>query len=140
MVETRAELPFIGDQVVCLSHDQAARSGSGINEAVLVHDTVGGVNLLTVLAESLWRRPKCSLQSPRSGLRCWTVSARHIRRCSASATKWRGSACGAVRPCGVLASPPLSPYSAPREVSGSVAEGRHNGPQAQGGPGPWRRD
>src|SRR6516164_6290577 len=27
MVETRAELPFIGDQVVCLSHDQAARSG-----------------------------------------------------------------------------------------------------------------
>jgi len=25
MVETRAELPFIGDQVVCLSHDQAAR-------------------------------------------------------------------------------------------------------------------
>ena len=28
MGETRAELPFIGDQVVCLSHDQAARSGS----------------------------------------------------------------------------------------------------------------
>ena len=27
MVETRAELPFIGDQIVCLSHDQAARSG-----------------------------------------------------------------------------------------------------------------
>src|ERR1700751_1492713 len=27
MAETRAELPFIGDQVVCLSHDQAARSG-----------------------------------------------------------------------------------------------------------------
>ena len=27
MVETRAELPFIGDQVACLSHDQAARSG-----------------------------------------------------------------------------------------------------------------
>jgi hypothetical protein len=26
MVETLAELPFIGDQVVCLSHDQAARS------------------------------------------------------------------------------------------------------------------
>jgi hypothetical protein len=25
MVETLAELPFIGDQVVCLSHDQAAR-------------------------------------------------------------------------------------------------------------------
>jgi len=25
--ETRAELPFIRDQVVCLSHDQAARSG-----------------------------------------------------------------------------------------------------------------
>jgi len=24
MVETQAELPFIGDQVVCLSHDQAA--------------------------------------------------------------------------------------------------------------------
>jgi len=28
MGETLAELPFIGDQVVCLSHDQAARSGS----------------------------------------------------------------------------------------------------------------
>src|SRR5215472_16028579 len=28
IVETRAELPFIGDQVVCLSHDQAARSGT----------------------------------------------------------------------------------------------------------------
>src|SRR5262252_9218973 len=27
MGETPAELPFIGDQVVCLSHDQAARSG-----------------------------------------------------------------------------------------------------------------
>src|SRR6516162_5782542 len=27
MGETRAELPFIGDQVVCLSHNQAARSG-----------------------------------------------------------------------------------------------------------------
>jgi hypothetical protein len=26
MMETRAELPFIGDQIVCLSHDQAARS------------------------------------------------------------------------------------------------------------------
>src|SRR5262249_40201301 len=26
MVEARAELPFIGDQLVCLSHDQAARS------------------------------------------------------------------------------------------------------------------
>jgi len=26
MRETPAELPFIGDQVVCLSHDQAARS------------------------------------------------------------------------------------------------------------------
>jgi hypothetical protein len=25
MVETRAELPFMGDQVVCLSHDQVAR-------------------------------------------------------------------------------------------------------------------
>ena len=25
-METLAELPFIGDQVVCLSHDQAARS------------------------------------------------------------------------------------------------------------------
>ena len=31
MVETPAELPFIGDQVVCLSHDQAARSGSAIS-------------------------------------------------------------------------------------------------------------
>jgi hypothetical protein len=29
IVETLAELPFIGDQVVCLSHDQAARSGWG---------------------------------------------------------------------------------------------------------------
>jgi hypothetical protein len=27
MVETLAELPFIGDEVVCLSHDRAARSG-----------------------------------------------------------------------------------------------------------------
>ena len=27
MVETLPGLPFIGDQVVCLSHDQAARSG-----------------------------------------------------------------------------------------------------------------
>jgi hypothetical protein len=26
VVETRAELPFIGDRSVCLSHDQAARS------------------------------------------------------------------------------------------------------------------
>ena len=28
MVETRAELPFIGDQIVCISHDHGARSGS----------------------------------------------------------------------------------------------------------------
>jgi ribosome-binding protein aMBF1 (putative translation factor) len=27
-VETRAELPFIGDQIVCLSHDHAARSAT----------------------------------------------------------------------------------------------------------------
>ena len=27
-METLAELPFIGDQVVCLSHDQAVRSGA----------------------------------------------------------------------------------------------------------------
>ena len=27
IVETPAELPFIGDQVVCLSHNQAVRSG-----------------------------------------------------------------------------------------------------------------
>ena len=27
VVETRAELPFIGDHVVYLSHNQAARSG-----------------------------------------------------------------------------------------------------------------
>ena len=27
MVETPAELPFIEDQVVCLSHNQAARNG-----------------------------------------------------------------------------------------------------------------
>ena len=29
MLETLAELPFIGDQVVCLSHNQAAQNGSG---------------------------------------------------------------------------------------------------------------
>ena len=28
IIETLAELPFIGDQVVCLSHDQAAPSGT----------------------------------------------------------------------------------------------------------------
>ena len=28
MVETRAELPFIGDQIICLSHDRAARSAT----------------------------------------------------------------------------------------------------------------
>ena len=28
MMETLAELPFFGDQVVCLSHDQAAPSGT----------------------------------------------------------------------------------------------------------------
>jgi hypothetical protein len=32
MVETRAELPFIGDQVVCLSHDQAARRPAPLSE------------------------------------------------------------------------------------------------------------
>jgi hypothetical protein len=30
MVETRTELPFIGDQIVCLSHDLAARSATPI--------------------------------------------------------------------------------------------------------------
>src|ERR1700745_2695415 len=29
MVETRAELPFIGDQIVCLSHDQAPEQDQG---------------------------------------------------------------------------------------------------------------
>ena len=28
MVETRAELPFIGDQIICLSHDHATRSAT----------------------------------------------------------------------------------------------------------------
>jgi len=32
MVETRAELPFIGDQIVCLSHDHAARSGPALHQ------------------------------------------------------------------------------------------------------------
>jgi DNA/RNA endonuclease YhcR with UshA esterase domain len=37
MVETLAELPFIWDQVVCLSHDQAARSGpAGIGGTILL--------------------------------------------------------------------------------------------------------
>src|SRR5215472_8018878 len=35
MVETRAELPFIGDQVLCLSHDQAARSRDGQSDSSL---------------------------------------------------------------------------------------------------------
>ena len=36
MGETRAELPFIGDQVVCLSHDQAGgEAGNGVAVAVL---------------------------------------------------------------------------------------------------------
>jgi hypothetical protein len=34
-VETLAELPFIGDQVVCLSHDRAARSGPA--ESIWAH-------------------------------------------------------------------------------------------------------
>jgi hypothetical protein len=33
MVETLAGLPFIGDQVVCLSHDQAARIPPPRNQA-----------------------------------------------------------------------------------------------------------
>jgi hypothetical protein len=33
MVETRAELPFIGDQIICLSHDQTARSAPAEREA-----------------------------------------------------------------------------------------------------------
>ena len=32
MVKTRAELPFIGDQIVCLSHDHAARSGPALHQ------------------------------------------------------------------------------------------------------------
>jgi hypothetical protein len=35
-VETLAELPFIGDQVVCLSHDQAARSAPAERALVTV--------------------------------------------------------------------------------------------------------
>jgi hypothetical protein len=31
-VETRAELPFIGDQIVCLSHDHGARSGPALHQ------------------------------------------------------------------------------------------------------------
>ena len=34
MVETRAELPFIGDQIVCLSHDHAARSGLALHQGL----------------------------------------------------------------------------------------------------------
>jgi hypothetical protein len=38
MVETPAELPFIGDQVVCLSHDQAARSGPRRSRWTMIED------------------------------------------------------------------------------------------------------
>ena len=45
MVETPAELPFIGDQVVCLSHNQAARSGPRkecLGQAPFGHRILGG--------------------------------------------------------------------------------------------------
>jgi len=38
MGETRAELPFIRDQVVCLSHDQVARSGPASIRGAKWHD------------------------------------------------------------------------------------------------------
>ena len=38
-METLAELPFIGDQVVCLSHDQGARSGPAEHGAAPRVDT-----------------------------------------------------------------------------------------------------
>ena len=40
MMETRAELPFIGDQVVCLSHDQAA--GQRAEEGGAADDRITG--------------------------------------------------------------------------------------------------
>ena len=39
-METLAELPFVGDQVVCLSHDQAARSGPAIGRGAEVDEAV----------------------------------------------------------------------------------------------------
>jgi hypothetical protein len=51
IVETPAELPFIGDQVVCLSHDQAVESPGGISPVVeslrlTVAGTVGTTALI----------------------------------------------------------------------------------------------
>jgi len=40
MVETRAELPFIGDQVVCLSHDQAGGEAGRKESAAVFGRTV----------------------------------------------------------------------------------------------------
>jgi len=45
MVETLAELPFIGDQVVCLSHDQARQVGWGRKRAGPKPAQLGEVNL-----------------------------------------------------------------------------------------------
>ena len=46
MVETLAELPFIGDQVVCLSHDQAACAPSPSSAAESASVLYNGLNPL----------------------------------------------------------------------------------------------
>ena len=61
MGETLAELPFIGDQIVCLSHDQAARNGSATPSRALV---CAG---MTRMESSVWFLPRGHAKSNRSG-------------------------------------------------------------------------
>jgi hypothetical protein len=52
MVKTRAELPFIGDQVVFLSHDQAVRSGQSLADEAKI--AFGEIRSLNQLSEMEW--------------------------------------------------------------------------------------
>jgi hypothetical protein len=68
MVETRAELPFIGDQIVCLSHDQAARSGPAqlLRLARTTHRS-GLINLANIAAYVVARIVRVPLSGPAYG-------------------------------------------------------------------------
>jgi hypothetical protein len=75
MVETPAELPFIRDQVVCLSHDQAARSGPRKDAPVLDLDTGPSVWRPGAACGSLQPMGRCAACPCLPGHRFWRASA-----------------------------------------------------------------
>jgi len=96
IVETLAELPFIGDQVVCLSHDQAARSGpaESIWETPVPHHVILDCKIAARLFGRCPQRVKSRIM-PDSLCSSLRRPHNHQLRTAIVSANWRGCEGGA---------------------------------------------